>query len=139
MLTTIRPKLLRHSVLGFGGLVSTPLDKDLSRRWITPGLADRGVRADVAAFIANIRPADLLDVSTRLHDFPKPVLLVWGSADPFFTMEMAQRLQAAFTDATLVKIDGGRTFVSLDHPHRVADEVAAAFYPASQGVTGAME
>ena len=116
---------MRHSMLGFGPLVRTPFDPELTRRWITPILTDAGVRRDAANFMAQIRKADLLDVSTRLGSFAKPVLLVWGAADRFFKISFAERLRDAFPDARLVAIPDGRTFVPLDEPDRVADEIAS--------------
>ena len=124
LMKTMKPKWARHSILGFGGLVTKPLDPELTARWIAPGCADRGVARDAARFMAAIDKRDLLDVSTRLGDFPKPVLLVWGAADPFFKLAFAERLQAAFRDARLVPVDGAKTFLPLDEPQRVADEIA---------------
>jgi pimeloyl-ACP methyl ester carboxylesterase len=121
----MRLRPLRHSMLGFGPLVSHPLDPELTRRWITPVLTDSGVRRDGARFMRGIRKEDLLDVSTRLGRFPKPVLLVWGDADRFFKLSFAERLRDAFPDARLVTVPGGRTFLPLDAPERVADEIAS--------------
>jgi pimeloyl-ACP methyl ester carboxylesterase len=126
MANSIRPKALRHSMLGFGGLVRDELDPDLTRRWITPALTDAGVRRDAAKFMRAVDPQDLLDVSTRLGEFTQPVTLVWGNADRFFKLDFAHRLREAFPNATLVEIDGARTFVALDEPQRVADEIRAA-------------
>jgi pimeloyl-ACP methyl ester carboxylesterase len=126
MMTTIRPTWIRHSVFGFGPLTAKPLDAELTRNWITPGLTQAGVRRDAAAFMRGIRPADLLDVSTRLDRFDKPVLLVWGAADRFFKLDFARRLAAVFPHARLVEVEGGRTFVPLDEPQRVADEIQHA-------------
>jgi len=126
MMTSVRPKALRHSVLGFGGLARDPLDPALTRRWITPSLNDPAVRRNTAEFLSHIRPDDLLEISTRLRRFPKPVRLVWGAADPFFKIGLAHRLRDAFTDATLVEIASGRTFLPLDEPELVANEIRAA-------------
>ena len=124
--TRLRP--LRHSVLGYGPLAHR-LDPALTRRWVEPLLRERAVRRDAARFMGAIRPADLLEVSTRLDRFDRPVLLLWGAADRFFKLEFAHRLAAAFPQARLVEIEGGRTFVPLDEPERVADEIVRAFYP----------
>lgn len=126
MMTSVRLKALRHSVFGFGGLARDPLDPALTRRWITPSLNDPAVRRDTAEFLRHIDPDDLLDISTRLHRFPKPVRLVWGAADPFFKIALAHRLRDAFAHATLVEIAGGRTFLPLDEPELVANEIRAA-------------
>ncbi len=126
MMTSVRPKLLRHSVLGFGGLARDPLDPALTRRWITPSLTDPAVRRNTAEFLRHVDPNDLLDISNRLGCFPKPVRLVWGAADPFFKISLARRLRDAFTNASLVEIASGRTFLPLDEPELVANEIHAA-------------
>ncbi len=54
-----------------------------------------------------------------------PVLLVWGAKDRFFKLDFARRLADVFPDARLVEIEGGLTFVPLDHPERLAREIAA--------------
>jgi pimeloyl-ACP methyl ester carboxylesterase len=123
LMSRMRSTWARHSALGFGPLAANPLDPDLTRRWITPLLDDDGVLHDTARFAAAIRPADLLDVSTRFGRFTKPVLLVWGAADPFFKLAFARRLAAAFPAARLVEVEGGRTFLPLDDPERVAREI----------------
>jgi len=119
-----RPKPLRHSLLGYGGLVAKPLDAGLSLRWISPA-ADKAIARGTAQFLRGIDPRELVDVGTRLGGFDKPVLLVWGAADRFFKLSLAERLQAAFPDARLVTVDGARTFVPLDEPERVAEEICA--------------
>jgi pimeloyl-ACP methyl ester carboxylesterase len=128
MMAPMRATWVRNSLLGYGSLVRQPLDANLTRRWITPAIADAGVRRDTARFLQGVHPKELLDVSTRLGRFTKPVLLVWGNADRFFKLDFARRLRDAFPDARLVEIDGGRTFLALDEPQRVADEIHAACY-----------
>jgi pimeloyl-ACP methyl ester carboxylesterase len=122
---SVRPKALRHSVLGFGGLVRDPLDPELTRRWITPLLTDAAIRRNTANLLRRMDPKHLLDVSTRLSRFTKQVRLIWGTADPFFKIGLARRLRDAFPDATLVEIPTGRTFLPLDEPQSVADEIQA--------------
>ena len=109
--------------------MSKPLDPALTRRWITPALADRGVRRDTAKFLRGVDPAELLEVSIRLPRFTKPVLLLWGDADRFFPIDLAHRLQKAFPDAGLIEIPGGRTFFPLDEPRRIADAIHTASHP----------
>jgi pimeloyl-ACP methyl ester carboxylesterase len=122
---SVRPKALRHSVLGYGGLVAKPLDAELTARWATPCRTDRAICRDTARFLAGIDKRELVDAGSRLGAFDKPVLVLWGDADPFFKVAMAHRLSEAFPDARLVTVAGGRTFIPLDHPERVAGEIAA--------------
>ena len=116
---------MRHSVLGYGGLVSKPLDPEVTANWVRPMVADPAIATDVARFFAAMDKRELAAVGERLDRFSKPVLLLWGDADPFFKIRFAERLAATFPDTRLIRIEGGRTFVPLDFPERVADEIAA--------------
>jgi pimeloyl-ACP methyl ester carboxylesterase len=128
MLTPMRATPVRHSPLGYGMLVSKSPDPALTRRWVEPCLSNAGVRRDTVAFLKGVDNQQLLDVSTRLHQFDKPVLLLWGDADRFFKLDFARRLSRIFPDVQLVEISGGRTFHPLDDPQRVATEIERAFY-----------
>jgi pimeloyl-ACP methyl ester carboxylesterase len=128
LLAPMRATRLRHSPLGYGMLVREPLDAALTRRWVEPCLSDAGVLRDTVAFLKGVDKRQLLDASTRLHQFDKPVLLLWGDGDRFFKLDFARRLGRVFPDARLVEIPGGRTFHPLDDPGRVATEIETAFY-----------
>lgn len=120
----LRWTAVRHSSLGYGPFVSRPLDAGLTRRWVSPLLTDAGIRRDTARFMRGIRPADLLETSTRLGSFTRPVLLLWGTGDRFFPMPFARRLAAAFPDSRLVEVEGGRTFLPLDEPGVIASQIS---------------
>jgi pimeloyl-ACP methyl ester carboxylesterase len=124
VLQTMRWASLRNSRLGFGWLVRRPLSAAESRPWVTPYLTDKGVRRDVASFLRAWRPDDLADVATRLPEFDRPVLLCWAPKDPFFKIGLARRLLETFPDARLVEFPDALTFVALDEPARLADEIA---------------
>lgn len=115
---------IRHLFLGQN--VLKPLDVALTRRWITPALTNSGVRRDTVKFLRSIDRTELVDISTRLEQFTKPVVLLWGDGDPFFPIGLADRLQAAFPNARLTTVSGGRLFLPLDEPQRVAEEVQLA-------------
>ncbi len=120
----MRLRAIRHSPIAFG-LLAARLDPALTRSWIDPALRDKRIRQDAARFVRTAVPAELLDVSTRLHLFDKPVRIVWGEADRCFKPAMGRRLAATFPNATFVGVPGGRTFLALDEPARVADEIDA--------------
>ena len=126
----LRWAAVRHSRAGYGPFVTRPLDAALTQRWVTPLLTDAAVRRDTARFMRAVRPAGLLDVSARLGRFTRPVLLLWGTGDRFFTLPLARRLAAAFPDARLVEVEGGHTFLPLDEPGRVAREISTFLVPA---------
>ncbi len=120
----MRSARLRHSPLGFGPLANRPFDPRVTRAWTEP-LSDRAIRRDLSKLARSIDPRDLLDVSTRLDRFTRPVRLVWGDADRFFRLEFGQRLASVFPNATLTTVTGGRTFLPLDEPDQVAEAVTA--------------
>jgi pimeloyl-ACP methyl ester carboxylesterase len=129
LLAPMRATAVRHSPAGFGLLVNRPLDAEQTRAWVEPCLGDGAIREDVARFAKKVDPQDLDAASNRLGSFPGPALLVWGSADRFFKLDFARRLRDTFTDARLVEVENGRTFIPLDEPTRLASEIAA-FQPA---------
>jgi pimeloyl-ACP methyl ester carboxylesterase len=129
LLAPMRATAVRHSPAGFGLLVNRPLDAEQTRAWVEPCLGDAAIREDVARFARKVDPADLDAASNRLGSFPGPALLVWGGADRFFKLDFARRLRDTFTEARLVEVENGRTFIPLDEPTRLANEIAA-FQPA---------
>ncbi|HXM86043.1 MAG TPA: alpha/beta fold hydrolase, partial [Solirubrobacteraceae bacterium] len=114
LIAPMRVTAIRHSPAGFGLLVNQPLDASQTRAWVEPCLSDAAIRRDVARFAQNVDPADLDAASKRLGSFDGPALLVWGAADRFFKLDFARRLRAAFTDARLIEIDNGRSFIPHD-------------------------
>ena len=75
-------------------------------------------------FAAGADPKLTREAAAKLPNLSIPVLLAWGADDRFFTLEDARRLDALIPDSLLVEIEGGRTFVSIDRPERVAAEIA---------------
>lgn len=116
---------VRDSALGFGVLTERPLPRPLTAGWVRPFLRDRGVRRDTVRFLRAVDPGELDVVSRRLGAFPGPALLCWAPADRFFRLQDGHRLRTTFADARLVEIPGSRTFVPLDQPLRLAEEIVA--------------
>jgi len=115
----MRSTSFRHGKLGYGPFARS-YDEAMTAAWVEPARLDADVRRDIARVAAAIDPDDLAAVGGRLHRFDGPVRLVWGTDDPYFTLELAGRLAAAFTDAEVTEVPGARTFVPLDAPDRVA-------------------
>jgi pimeloyl-ACP methyl ester carboxylesterase len=125
VLQSMRSRLLRHSPVAFGWLVRRRLAPAESRVWVTPYLTDSGVRRDVTAFARGWTGDELKDSARWLGRFDKPVLLCWAPEDRFFKLRLARQLASTFPAATLVEFPGARTFVSLDQPERLAEEVVS--------------
>jgi pimeloyl-ACP methyl ester carboxylesterase len=122
---TLRSTAMRHGPLGYGLLTSGPLDPGLTGDWTRP-VADKAIRRDLAKLARGVHPRVLVDAASRFGQFTGPVRILWGERDPFFRLGLARQLSEAFPRATLTTVPGGRTFLPLDHPDRVADEITAA-------------
>jgi pimeloyl-ACP methyl ester carboxylesterase len=122
LIAPMRLKALRHSPLGFGLLVRDP-DPALTDSWLQPCRADSRICRDLAKLLRHVANTDLIDVSTRLPRFTKPVTLVWGQADRCFTPSLGRRLAAQFPDSTLIEAPHAKTFVALDDPEAVIDAI----------------
>lgn len=124
LMAPMRSTKVRHSPAGYGLFVTKPLDAEQTRAWAEPCITDAGIRNDAAKFVRAVdEDVEMNGVSERLSEFSGPVLLVWGNGDRFFKVDLAKRLQATAREATLVEVEGGKTFLPLDEPERLAEEI----------------
>jgi pimeloyl-ACP methyl ester carboxylesterase len=121
----LRSAAVRNSPLGYGPLSARPLDRGLTRDWVSP-LASKDIRRDLAKFARGVRPRVLLDAATRFGQFGGPVRILWGEQDRYFPARLGRRLSEAFPHASFTAVPGGRTFLPLDHPGEVTREIIAA-------------
>jgi pimeloyl-ACP methyl ester carboxylesterase len=125
MVPGLRSAWVRHGPLAFGPLTSGQLDRGMTRDWISP-LARRAIRGDLGRFAGAVHPRLLLDAASRFSQFTGPVRILWGEADPYFPVELAQQLSEAFPHARLTTVAAGRAFLPLDYPGEVASEILDA-------------
>jgi pimeloyl-ACP methyl ester carboxylesterase len=129
LIASVKPVAIRHSRLGFGLLFANKPDPIVTRSWIEPCLTNKDIRRDAAKLMKAIKPKELLDVSTRLPQFTKPVHIVWGDADTAFKPKFAKRLAETFPHSRLTFVPGGRTFISMEFPDQVASVITEAMAP----------
>jgi pimeloyl-ACP methyl ester carboxylesterase len=89
-----------------------------------PGLNDAGVRRDVKKVTVGMNKRYTLEAAEKLRSSELPILLAWAPGDRFFPLKYAQRLAGDAPNAQLVEIPDAATFVPLDQPQRLADEIA---------------
>ena len=65
-----------------------------------------------------------LEAAEKLRGSDLPILLAWAPEDRVFPLKFAERLAAEAPNARIVEIPDAGTFVPLDQPERVADEIA---------------
>lgn len=102
-----------------------PIPSELVASWMQPGLHDPGVKRDAKKVTAGMNKRYTLEAAEKLRSSELPILLTWAPGDKFFPIKYAQRLVADTPNARLVEIPDSATFVPLDQPQRLADEIAA--------------
>jgi len=100
------------------------IPSELVASWMAPSLHDPGVKRDARKVTAGMNKRYTLEAAEKLRGTELPILLTWAPGDRFFPIEYAQRL-ASETGARVVEIPDARTFVPLDQPGRLAEEIAA--------------
>jgi pimeloyl-ACP methyl ester carboxylesterase len=97
---------------------------ELVRSWLEPGLNDPGVKHDLKKVTGGMNKRYTLEAAEKLRGSDLPILLAWAPRDRFFPLSYAERLADEAGNARTVEIPDAATFVPLDQPRRVADEVA---------------
>jgi pimeloyl-ACP methyl ester carboxylesterase len=102
-----------------------PLPPELVASWMEPGLHDPDVKRDVKKVTIGMNKRYTLEAAEKLKGSDLPVLLTWAPGDRLFPFKYAERLTADMPNARLVQIPDAKTFVPIDQPQRLADEIAA--------------
>jgi len=123
LMQPMRWRALRRLPIAFGWLAKRPFDAAVSDSFADPVLSNRAVRDDVIKVLKGISPQHTLAAAEKLKDFHKPVLLAWAPEDRLFPVEYARRLAAALPDARLELIADSYTFIPLDQPTALAEQI----------------
>ena len=130
----MRSARLRSSMLGFGGLVRRRLTAEETLPWVTPYLPRTLVCAGTSPPSPAAGPGrDLAGSESWLRPSRDRCSSCWARRDRFFKLALGRRLQQTFPDARLVEVDDALTFLALDQPALLADEIAGF-----AGETGSM-
>jgi pimeloyl-ACP methyl ester carboxylesterase len=108
----------------FKPFAKTPIPADLVASWMEPGLHDPGVKHDAKKVTAGMNKRYTLEAAEKLSGSELPLLLTWAPGDKLFPIRYAERLASETPNARLVQIPDAATFVPLDQPQRLADEIA---------------
>jgi pimeloyl-ACP methyl ester carboxylesterase len=99
---------------------------ELVSSWMEPGMRDPGVRRDLKKVTVGMNKRYTLEAAEKLRGSELPILFAWAPGDRLFPLKQAERLAAdAGPCARIVEIPDAATFVPLDQPERLADEIAA--------------
>jgi pimeloyl-ACP methyl ester carboxylesterase len=97
---------------------------DLVAAWMRPATEDGEIMRDLKKVTAGMNKRYTLDAAAKLRNTDLPLRLLWAPGDRFFPLKYAERLASEVPNAKIVQIPDARTFVPLDQPQRVADEIA---------------
>jgi pimeloyl-ACP methyl ester carboxylesterase len=114
----------------FKPFARTPIPDDLIASWMQPAIRDAGVRRDLKKVTVGMHRRHTLEAAERLRGSELPILLAWAPGDKYFPISYAERLAADAGNARIVEIPDAKTFVALDQPQRLAEEIAG-FVPAA--------
>lgn len=100
--------------------------------WAARLRSSAGVRRDLRKVVRGTHRRYTLAAAHANRDFPRPVLVVWGSDDRVFPRRLAERLVHDLPDARLAVLADCSLFVPLDHPHLLASLVNVHLGPPVQ-------
>jgi len=108
----------------FTPFAQTKIPDDLIASWMHPSTHDSGVMHDTRKVTAGMNKRYTLAAAGKLRTTAIPLRLLWAPGDKFFPIKYAERLAGEVPNAKIVPIENAKTFVPLDQPQRVADEIA---------------
>jgi pimeloyl-ACP methyl ester carboxylesterase len=110
--------------LAFAPFSETGIPAELISSWMRPAMEDRGVMRDLKKVTAGMNKRYTLEAAEKLRGSVLPILLAWAPGDRFFPISYAERLAGEASNARVVAIEGAKTFVALDQPARLSEEIA---------------
>ncbi|HEX5610939.1 MAG TPA: alpha/beta hydrolase [Solirubrobacterales bacterium] len=108
----------------FKPFARTRIPDDLVASWMEPARHDREVRRDLKKVTGGMNKRYTLEAAHKLRTTELPILLTWAPGDKYFPISYAERLAGEVPNAKIVEIPGAKTFVSLDQPQKLAEEIA---------------
>jgi pimeloyl-ACP methyl ester carboxylesterase len=102
-----------------------PISPQLIDSWLEPSKRDSSVRRDLKKVSTGMNKRYTLEAAEKLRGSDLPILLTWAPGDRLFPIKYAERLASEVANARIVQIPDSRTFVPVDQPRLLADEIAA--------------
>ena len=109
----------------FAPFARTKIPDELIASWMRPATKDSAVMRDAKKVTAGMNKRYTLAAAEKLRGSQLPIRLLWAPGDKYFPISYAERLASEAGNAEIVQIPNAKTFVPLDQPQRVADEIAS--------------
>jgi pimeloyl-ACP methyl ester carboxylesterase len=108
----------------FKPFARTRIPAALIASWMEPAVHEPGVMHDLKKVTAGMNKRYTLEAAQKLRGSELPILLTWAPGDRYFPISYAQRLASEAGNARIVEIPDSKTFVPIDQPQRLAEEIA---------------
>lgn len=108
----------------FAPFARTTIPAELIASWMAPATKDRGIMRDLKKVTGGMNKRYTLEAARKLSGMELPILLTWAPGDRYFPISYAERLAGEVPNARIVQIPDAKTFVPLDQPQRLAEEIA---------------
>jgi pimeloyl-ACP methyl ester carboxylesterase len=108
----------------FAPFTKTKIPDELIASWMEPTKRNSAIRRDAAKVTAGMNKRYTLAAAQKLSGSQLPIRLLWAPEDKLFPISYAERLASEVSNAKVVPIADATTFVPMDQPGRVAEEIA---------------
>jgi pimeloyl-ACP methyl ester carboxylesterase len=108
----------------FKPFARTRIPDGLVASWLAPSMHDSGVMHDLKKVTVGMNKRYTLEAAAKLRSSQLPILLAWAPGDKYFPISYAERLAGEAGNARIVRIADAKTFVSLDQPQKLAEEIS---------------
>ena len=108
----------------FKPFAKTKIPDALIASWMAPAKSDRAILRDAGKVTAGMNKRYTLAAAEKLRSSDLPIRLLWAPGDKYFPISYAERLAGEAKNASLEPIPDASTFISLDQPQRVTEEIA---------------
>jgi pimeloyl-ACP methyl ester carboxylesterase len=108
----------------FAPFAKTKIPDELIASWMEPVNSDPKIMRDAGKVTAGMNKRHTLAAAEKLGSSQLPIKLLWAPGDKYFPISYAERLAGEAGNAKLVRIPDAKTFVALDQPQRLAEEIA---------------
>ncbi|HEY8502555.1 MAG TPA: alpha/beta hydrolase [Solirubrobacterales bacterium] len=107
----------------FAPFAKTKIPNELIASWMEPATKDRNVMRDAKKVTAGMNKRHTLEAANKLRTTHIPIRPLWAPGDKYFPISYAERLAGEVPNAEVVQIQDAKTFVPLDQPEQVAEEI----------------
>lgn len=107
--------------MAFAPFSRTRIPDERLSEWVGAGTTNL---RDLKKVTVGLNKRYTLEAAEKLRGSQLPIRLLWAPGDRFFPISYAERLAGEAGNAKVVRIEDARTFVPLDQPARVAEEIS---------------